>query len=270
MATTPRWGLRYPLGSDAPDVPLWMNRLATDLDGVAMDDQGLLSARPTSSPGSPGKKGRYYHATDTGQLYRDTGTSWLPVHVPGGAPPVVTSLPSSPVEGQEVYLLVDQPDASSAYGGPYVWHVKYRSANLSAYKWNVVAATPLRHEAVEYAAYSSSSWGDLPAVDACQITAPIGGDYVLEYGATIECQVPNANGGGSGMVSPKIGAGSAGTYYAVHTAVDMGEAASVWRSSFYSTIPAGTVCKLQYRAILTGGYFNFGYRMLHMRPVRVG
>jgi microcystin-dependent protein len=82
MATTPRWGLRYPVGSDAPDVPLWMQRLASDLDGVAMDDQGLLSARPTSTVQSPGKRGRYYFATDdqtggpNGTLYRDNGTGW--------------------------------------------------------------------------------------------------------------------------------------------------------------------------------------------------
>src|SRR4051812_12191267 len=83
MATTSRWGLRYPAldGSDVADVPLWMNRLATDLDGVAMDDQGLLSARPVSTAGTPGKRGRYYYATDSGQLFRDTGTSWVEIQV---------------------------------------------------------------------------------------------------------------------------------------------------------------------------------------------
>lgn len=93
MATTPRWGLHYPVGTDAPDVPLWMSELATDLDGVAMDDQGTLANRPTSTVQSPGKKGRYYFATDdttggpNGTLYRDTGTAWIQVSgfIPNGS-----------------------------------------------------------------------------------------------------------------------------------------------------------------------------------------
>ena len=77
MATTTRWSLRYPIGTDSPaDVPLWMNRLATDLDAVAMDDQGVLASRPVSSGGSPGLRGRYYKATDTNQMFRDYGTGW--------------------------------------------------------------------------------------------------------------------------------------------------------------------------------------------------
>lgn len=88
MATTPRWALRYPVGSDVPDVPLWMQRLATDLDGVAMDDQGLLAARPAA-----GQAGRYYHAVDdttagpNGTLARDNGAAWINVMQAPTAPP---------------------------------------------------------------------------------------------------------------------------------------------------------------------------------------
>ncbi len=76
MAETSRWGISYPEGTDAPDVPKWMKDMALDLDDHAKDDQGLLSARPTSTVGTPGKKGRYYYATDAEILYRDNGTGW--------------------------------------------------------------------------------------------------------------------------------------------------------------------------------------------------
>ena len=76
MATTARWALRYPVGADAADVPLWMNRLALDLDDVAKDDQGTLAARPVSTGGSPGKRGRYYKSTDDNRMWRDHGTGW--------------------------------------------------------------------------------------------------------------------------------------------------------------------------------------------------
>lgn len=49
---------------------------------VAIDGQGILSARPVSTVGSPGTRGRYYYATDTTQLFRDTGTSWAEIPAP--------------------------------------------------------------------------------------------------------------------------------------------------------------------------------------------
>ena len=85
MPATPRWGLRYPAGSDPADAPTAIGNLAADLDGVAFDDQGPVASRPTSTPGSPGKKGRYYFATDEGVLYRDTGTSWVGINAAGAA-----------------------------------------------------------------------------------------------------------------------------------------------------------------------------------------
>lgn len=80
MPTTTRWGIRYPASIDPADVPADLQRLASDLDGVAMDDQGPLTNRPVSSPGTPGKRGRYYYATDNGTLYRDFGTGWTAVN----------------------------------------------------------------------------------------------------------------------------------------------------------------------------------------------
>lgn len=74
--TTPRWGTRYPDIAEGADVPLWLERLALDLDDHAKDDQGLLGDLPESSVSAPGKRGRYYWATDTQQLFRDNGLGW--------------------------------------------------------------------------------------------------------------------------------------------------------------------------------------------------
>jgi len=87
MATTTRWGIRYPTLADAADVPLWMERMAMDLDDVAKDDQGTLALRPESSVSTPGKKGRYYFvkgdgtAANNGILWRDNGTGWDAINV---------------------------------------------------------------------------------------------------------------------------------------------------------------------------------------------
>jgi hypothetical protein len=81
MPTSPKWGIRYPASTDAPDIPLWMSRMATDLDDVAKDSQGTFASRPVSSVGTPGKSGRYYRASDlTGApILRDFGTGWQAV-----------------------------------------------------------------------------------------------------------------------------------------------------------------------------------------------
>jgi hypothetical protein len=65
-----------------------MTKLATALDsgagglgtgqGIAVDMQGTMSQRP-----SAGVAGRYFYATDTGILYRDTGSTWTQVSPDG-------------------------------------------------------------------------------------------------------------------------------------------------------------------------------------------
>lgn len=80
MPTTPRMSLRYPSGTDVVNIDLDLSELAADIDATAvMFGQGTLSARPTSTPGSPGKQGRMYYATDTGHVYWDHGTGWVDV-----------------------------------------------------------------------------------------------------------------------------------------------------------------------------------------------
>lgn len=48
---------------------------------------------------------------------------------------LVTSLPSGPADGDECHLLVD---ATGTYGGPYLWHCRYRAATPAPYRWHVV------------------------------------------------------------------------------------------------------------------------------------
>lgn len=86
MALIGRWDLRVPEGIDGPaDVPLWMNRLATDLSDVAKDNQGTLAGRPPSTALAPSNTpGAYYVTTNeedpTGttrrRIYRDHGAGY--------------------------------------------------------------------------------------------------------------------------------------------------------------------------------------------------
>lgn len=93
MATqhTPRLLIPYPdpaTNADAPTGPAQMKALALAVDGAVIYGQGALSARPTSTSGSPGIQGRLYYVTgdattaNNGILWYDTGTSWVSVGNP--------------------------------------------------------------------------------------------------------------------------------------------------------------------------------------------
>jgi microcystin-dependent protein len=120
MSSTPRWALRYPELTDAADVPLWMNRLATDLDTVAMDGQGTLAGRPVSTAVAPsGDYGRWYTTTNetaeegrTHRVYRDHGAGYnemaaLPVTLRMLALEVMRTL--VPIGGQLPYVFNADP-----------------------------------------------------------------------------------------------------------------------------------------------------------------
>jgi len=80
MPTTTRLSLPYPGGGDSPDGPAQIGALAQALDNAAIDlAEGTFAARPAASI-----RGRYYYATDVGVLYRDRGSSWMPVTLEDG------------------------------------------------------------------------------------------------------------------------------------------------------------------------------------------
>lgn len=70
--TTPRYALRYPVAADANNVPSDILNLATDLDNkMSSFLSGTFASRPAF-----GTSGRFYFATDTKQMFYDTGSAW--------------------------------------------------------------------------------------------------------------------------------------------------------------------------------------------------
>jgi hypothetical protein len=89
MHATPRLGLHVPDGTDSPDVPLWIDRLATDVEGALQ--VGLLDDRP-----APGNAGRRYLATDSNTEYVDVGASWVAAGVVTGDPRLTNARTPTP------------------------------------------------------------------------------------------------------------------------------------------------------------------------------
>lgn len=78
---TSRMGLQAVAGADAANtIDTTGQTLASAIDSqTAIFSQGVVGSRPTSTPGTPGKTGRFYYATDTDQLFYDFGTGWKQV-----------------------------------------------------------------------------------------------------------------------------------------------------------------------------------------------
>jgi len=135
--TTPRYALRYPVSSDADNVPADMLALATDLDNkMGGFSTGTLASRPAA-----GVTGRRYRATDTGYTYLDIGASWVSDGRPlldAAQTPLAynAAWPTSPVNGQEV-------DRYSDVANTMIWRFRYDSTQAAGSQWVALGSAPL-------------------------------------------------------------------------------------------------------------------------------
>jgi hypothetical protein len=100
---------------------------------------------------------------------------------PAGAPaPLVTALPSSAIDGQEVYLLVDNANG-------VIWHMRYRAGGPDTQKWEFLGGLPLYvYQAAPSAPAATGAWtspADWPAIAIP--TAGLYGNWLIEAGGRI-------------------------------------------------------------------------------------
>jgi hypothetical protein len=67
-------------------------------------------------------------------LYRSDGATFR--KVAPGIIPAVKNLPTNPNDGDEIYYLADDTNGM-------VWHLRYRAASASAFKWECIGGVPL-------------------------------------------------------------------------------------------------------------------------------
>jgi len=171
--------------------------------------------------------------------------------------PLITSLPTNPVDGQEIYFLADATNS-------IIWHFRYRAGSASAYKWEFMGGSRLQHSVFTREASSSTSAVDLATVGPT-ITVPLAGDYDADiafhaYGSAL---------GGYVSGGIKIGAAAASGQL---LAIAPGSANNDIIGSTYAlpvNVPtAGTVVKMMYW--VSGGTGNWERRWMTMQPRRVG
>lgn len=131
----------------------------------------LRPPRLAAAPGSPAL-GEEYYDTGTNSLYSWNGAMWVPL-----LPPAVTTLPASPVDGQECYFVANATNG-------VVWRLRYRAASASAFKWEFVGGAP------DYLGMPSgtglTSPSAITAVPGSPTwTVPLAGDYFVDTSMVI-------------------------------------------------------------------------------------
>jgi hypothetical protein len=260
----PRTGLA-PINSsgEAPTIlRTTTNAVIAWLEGnAAITSFGLLSAMPTSTPGSPGIAGRRYRATNAFATFRDTGTGW---ELESQTPQIVTTLPTPgggiPFDGQEVLFLADATNG-------VVWRLRYRAASASTYKWEAVGeGAPLLAETTSGGTRSAATYGDLTGSSVGPaVTVPLAGEYAIAMSADVQ----NNSAGGQGSMGVQIGAAAVVADNAIQGAEDSNSVLSLSTAPFRRTVSAAaTALTLRYAS--TVGTSTFSRRRLAVRPLRVG
>ena len=184
----------------------------------------------------------------------------------------VTSLPTTPFDGQEVYY---QSTTAGTGGGATntmadigaVWHLRYRSAAAGSYKWECVGGSGLVAVVATSETTASATYAD-PATIGPTITLPLAGDYKIGTAATT---VNSTVGYGVG-VSFSVSGGAAGTASDVDAFRITTVTASALQATAtfaYKTGLTAAAVTMRYR-VTGGGTATVSNRTLTALPIRVG
>jgi hypothetical protein len=265
-ATSPRHNIPRIAGADTDDVPRDLNAAVDRIDAVAgRFESGPIASRPSTGAGIID---RYYYATDAlgpggvvGVLYRDAGgatPTWTAVNP--GTNPVLTSLPASPVDGQEIRFLADATNR-------VIWHLRYNSGSSFSSKWEFLGGGDLWAGIDATSTLGSTTYANLADGVSTAVTLPLAGDYSVEVGAEI-----NTGAANTGYVSYAIGATAAADADAVRAGTNAAGAAvdiSPSRKKLKTGLTAGIALTLKYRGTTatSNTYLN---RWIAARPLRLG
>lgn len=192
----------------------------------------------------------------------------------------VTSLPSSPFDGQEIYY---QSTASGTGGGATntmadvgaVWHLRYRAGSASSYKWEAVGAARVGEYSVGGRVYATretttSTTHTTLATIGPRVKAPLAGDYQVTF--SVNCL--QAGTAGAPLIAVIVGS-EAGTVWSVAADGVMyggsGSAASGGIAGMrVRTAAALDYIQLYYSTSNASGAGEFWNRNISITPIRVG
>ncbi|HVE80590.1 MAG TPA: collagen-like protein [Candidatus Dormibacteraeota bacterium] len=201
----------------------------------------------------------------SGAVYYNSSTKQGKVCVDGAwsavSAPVVTTLPSSPSDGDEVTYQAD------ATNGVY-WHLRYRAGSASAHKWEFMGGGDLMSQIDTAENNNGTAYHDLATVGP-SITLPLAGDYIISHGSNM---LANNVSWHSTFMSYQIGATpatDADSIWITNTESQFERVqASLSREKLHTGLSAVTVTS-KYRTGIAANS-TVQHRWLRITPRRVG
>jgi len=177
--------------------------------------------------------------------------------------PVVASLPTSPVDGQEIIY----QSAAMATDG-VAWRFKYRAASSSSYKWEFIGGPAWYAQVLTSETTATiGSWVNLTGTNGPLITAPLAGDYIAQG----QCRTDATTAPTAGYIGITNGDATAFNNAGV-TLSAITNVGSNSQSNRLDGVAAATTIKLRY-FIGGGGAASscaFSNREITVTPIRVG
>lgn len=173
----------------------------------------------------------------------------------GGTPGYGTSLPASPVDGQE-FILVD-----SVTNPSYQWRFRYNAGSISAYRWEFVGGTPWLATDEAAVTTTSAGWNALGTLPIFAVARS--GDY--EIGCSVDAYCATAGNYAYTLVGYVVSGFSLAQYCA---------GASWWNGGMshvgrVAGLASGNSVYLNHAAPTNGVTTGFRGRSLYVRPIRV-
>lgn len=231
-------------------------RLASLISAIGTDIKALNATVPEVYIGTnaPSPRGGKVLWVDTDEVTPDLTVSYVSV------------LPTSPVNGQEIYFVAD------AING-VLWHLRYNTASASIYKWERIGGPSLVTESSPAGDESTASASYVALTTPTTLAIPLAGDYDIETSCHGRSSVT-----GQMMVSYDVGATAAIDADAAGDASQTaGSGSLILRRLKRKTIPAAVTLTVKYRTAATSTFTVFGTvtipgatRMIRATPVRVG
>jgi len=185
-------------------------------------------------------------------------------------PQFVTTLPSSPIDGTEVYY---QSTTAGTGGGATnsmadvgaVWHLRYRAASSSAYKWEFVGGGRTAHSIDGGEARASAgTFGDLATVGP-SLVVPVAGTYEVLYGCRSNADNANRN---IAVEIAKNGTQVEFAYVAANDSATDGASGASANVVVELTLAASDALKLRYYSSASTTP-TFSNRRIRLLPIRV-
>lgn len=175
--------------------------------------------------------------------------------VPLASAPLVTSLPSAPIDGQEIRYLADATNG-------VVWNLRYRAASASSYKWEFVGGSSLRSTG----AGSSTNSTTPQTTNTPSITVPLAGDYDCSYGGFTQNTAYGVVYNSTIYLYKDTTSLESLTFVPVGT-YNGASIAGVYRAT---SLTASQVLNLRYAVSTTSSTSSFGTLFINATPIRVG